>query len=179
MLDCRFYRQNPKTTENPSMLGPFQKQWLFDKLKSSKGTFKVIASSVTWAPGAKPGSRDPWDGFPAEREEIFSFVKHNKIEGVILLSADRHRSDVWKIDRENSYPLYELTSSKLTNVHTHRIIPKTLFGYNKKCSFGLLSFDTTLRDPELTYQIVSIDDELIYTMTIKRSRLLFPDNKQK
>jgi alkaline phosphatase D len=170
MLDGRYYRTNPKV-ERPSMLGRVQKRWLSDELKHSEATFKVLASPVPWVLEAKGKSLDTWRGFQAEREEIFSFLEENRIGGVILLSADRHRSDVWRIDREKGYPLYEFESSRLTNVHRHGIMPGALFGYNEKCSFGLLTFDTTKPDPELTYQIYSIDDELIHTFTVEKSRI--------
>ena len=170
MLDGRYYRDDPKNN-NPSMLGQVQKKWLFEKLKSSRATFKVLASPVPWALGAKPGSRDPWQGYQAEREQIFSFLETNRIDGVILISADRHRSDAWKIERENGYDLYEFESSKLTNIHTHKIMSGAMFGYNKKCSFGLLTFDTTKKDPEITYQIVSIDNEPIWEFSLKKSQL--------
>ncbi len=170
MLDGRYYRTKSKV-KNPSMLGDAQKKWLFKKLKSSKATFKVLASPVPWAFGAKPGSRDPWQGYKAEREEIFSFLEASKIDGVILISADRHRSDIWKIDRPNGYPLYEFESSKLTNIHTHKVMPGSLFGYNKKCSFGLLQFDTAIPDPQVTYKIINIDNEVIYTFSLKINQL--------
>ena len=170
MLDGRYYRDKPRS-ENPSMLGAAQKKWLFEKLKSSTATFKVLASPVPWALGAKPGSRDPWRGYREEREQIFSFIEENRIDGVILISADRHRSDAWKIKRENGYDLYEFESSKLTNIHTHKIMPGALFGYNQKCSFGLLKFDTTKSDPQVTYQINNIDDEVIWKLTLNKSQL--------
>ena len=170
MLDGRYYRNNPRGN-NPSMLGDAQKKWLFKKLKSSTATFKVLASPVPWAFGTKPGSLDTWEGYKKEREEIFSFLEANKIDGVILLSADRHRSDVWKIERPDGYDLYEFESSKLTNIHTHKLIPGALFGYNKKCSFGLLRFDTTIPDPQVSYQIINIDNEVIHTLSLKKSRL--------
>jgi alkaline phosphatase D len=170
MLDGRYYRTKPKS-QNPSMLGPAQKKWLFEKLKASTGTFKVLASPVPWSFGAKPGSPDPWQGYKDEREEIFSFLEANKIDGVILISADRHRSDAWKIERPNGYDLYEFESSRLTNIHTHGLIPAAIFGYNEKCSFGMLWFDTTLTDPQITYQIVNIDDEVIYTLKLNKSQL--------
>ncbi len=170
MLDGRYYRMNPKQ-DNPRMLGPVQMKWLKDKLKASKATFKVIASPVPWSYGAKPGSRDPWQGYKAEREEIFSFLEKNRIDGVILIAADRHRSDIWKIERPDGYDLYEFESSKISNIHTHGIMKGSIFGYNKKCSFGMITFDTTLPDPQLTYTIVSIDDETIYEFSLKKSQL--------
>ena len=176
MLDGRYYRTESKVT-NPSMLGDVQKIWLFKKLKSSKATFKVIASPVPWSYGAKPDSQDPWQGYKTEREQIFSFLESNKIDGVILISADRHRSDIWKIERPNGYPLYEFESSRLTNIHTHKVMPGSLFGYNKKCSFGMLQFDTARPDPQVTYKIINIDKEVIYTFSLKKSQLT--DNNEK
>ena len=174
MLDCRFYRTSPRARK-ASMLGPVQKKWLLEKLKASTATFKVLASSVPWAFGTKPGSLDTWEGYKKEREDIFSFLEENRIEGVILLSADRHRSDIWKIKRPKGYDLYEFESSKLTNVHTHRVMSGALFGYNKKCSFGLLTFDTSAPEPTITHKIISIDNELIHTFSLSRSRLTHKD----
>ncbi|MEZ4828308.1 MAG: alkaline phosphatase D family protein [Bacteroidia bacterium] len=176
MLDCRFYREDPEQ-ENPSMLGDVQKEWLKEKLKSSEGTFKVLASSVPWAKGTKPGSLDTWDGYAAEREELFSFIEAEKIEGVILISADRHRSDAWHIERPEGYGFYEFMSSKLTNVHTHKIMPKALFGYNKTCSFGRLDFDTKRDDPQVTYRIFNIENEEIHRITVYLSQLQIVNSK--
>ncbi|MCK4853640.1 MAG: alkaline phosphatase D family protein [Bacteroidales bacterium] len=172
-MDCRYYRENPKTSTKPSMLGEYQKQWLKEKLKASGATFKAVASSVPWAKGTKPGSDDTWDGFPEEREEIFSFIEENKIEGVILLSADRHRSDAWKIERLGGYTLYDFMSSRLTNVHTHRLMPGSIFGYNKTCSFGMLEFDTHGEDPKVSYSVYNIENELINRITLYKSQLMF------
>ncbi|MHC4243935.1 MAG: alkaline phosphatase D family protein [Planctomycetota bacterium] len=170
MLDGRYYRMKSKG-DNPSMLGPVQKEWLLKKVKASTATFKVLASPVSWAFGTKPGSRDTWQGYKKEREDILAFLEENKIDGVILISADRHRSDIWKIDRANGYDLYEFESSKLTNIHTHRLMEDALFGYNKKCSFGMLAFDTRATDPKVTYQIINIDNELIHTFSLLKSQL--------
>ena len=106
MLDCRFYRTNP-LLETTSMLGSLQKEWLFHELTKSTATFKVLVSSVPWAQNTKPGSLDTWDGYAGEREEIFTYIEKERINGIFLLSADRHRSDIWKIERKNGYDLYE------------------------------------------------------------------------
>ena len=177
MLDCRYYRENPKEVDDPSMLGEFQKDWLKERLRASTATFKVIASSVPWAKDTKPGSDDTWDGFPKEREEIFTFIVENEIDGALLLSADRHRSDVWKVMLPGSYTTYDLMSSRLTNVHTHNLMEGSIFGYNKKCSFGTLEFDTTTDDPSISYTIKSIDNETIHNMTIYKSQLDFDKDK--
>ena len=120
---------------------------------------KIVVSSVPWAFDAKPGSRDTWAGFPGERKELFDFMTAENIDGVILISADRHRSDVRKIEREGDYPLYDFLSSRLTNIHTHELLPGSLIQYNEKCSFGEFTFNLNEDDPEIKFVIKSIDNE--------------------
>jgi alkaline phosphatase D len=173
MLDGRYYRTDPRKP-NPTMLGPVQKEWLKEQLKRSDATFKVLASPVPWVLNAKGKSLDTWRGYKEERQELFDFLSEERIEGVILISADRHRSDVWRIDREGDYPLWEFESSKLTNSHTHGKQPGALFSYNEKCSFGQLTFDTRRPDPTVEYEIFNIDNEAIHSVTVRRSELLSP-----
>ncbi len=174
MLDGRIYRTNP-FADNPTMLGPAQKEWLLASVKKSKATFKIIASPVPWSYESKKDAKDTWNGFHDEREEIFNFLTDNKINGVFLLSADRHRSDAWEIKRDNDYSLYEFTSSRLTNQHSHPLENSALFGYNEKQSFGLLTFNTKLDDPTVTFDIYSIDNEKINSFTLKKSQLSYKD----
>ena len=170
MLDGRFYRTNPYAAER-TMLGPVQKRWLLDQVKRSEATFKVLVSPVPWSFDTKGDAVDTWNGFREERAEIFDFLAENEIEGVFLVSADRHRSDARRIERANGYPLYEFESSRLTNEHVHRLMPGALFGYNEKQSFGLLQFDTAKADPTVNFRILSIDNEVKGELVLKRSQL--------
>ena len=174
MLDGRTYRTNP-FIDDPSMLGPEQKAWLLEGLKDSTATFKIIGSPVAWADGAKPNSADTWSGYAAEREQILSFAEKNDVQGVVLLSSDRHRSEAWAIERDSGYEFFDLLSGQLTNVHTHPVEEGALFSYNATDSFGLLSFDTSLADPELTYRIYSIDNKIVNTLVIRLSQLSAKD----
>jgi len=108
---------------------------------------------------------------PKEREEIFSLIDAEKIGGVILLSADRHRTDVYQIKRPNGYTLYEFETSKLTNNHTHGTKKEALFSYNKGNYFGHITFDLTKADPELTFKCITVDKGEVYSLTLKRSQL--------
>jgi len=177
MLDCRYYRTSPKLPKaDRSMLGPVQKQWLKKTLASSEATIKVLASSVPWDFRTKGNSPDTWNGYRAERHEIFSHLREERIEGVVLISADRHRSDAWRIDEgagkpEGMYDLYEFNSSRLTNRHVHREQKEAIFSYNEKQSFGLVHIDTSTADPAITYEVVNIDGEPVEKLTLRRSRL--------
>lgn len=174
MIDGRYYRESPKD-ETPSMLGPVQMKWLKKTLTEKPATFKVICTNVPMAPKVKPGSKDTWDGYSEERSAIYQFIADQKIPGVVILSADRHRSDAYKVDTEieSMYPLFEFSSSRLTNQHVHRIIDHSLFGYNAKQSFGRIDFDLTAEDPTVKYTIINIDGKEIHDLTIKLSQLQF------
>ncbi len=170
LLDGRNYRTNP-FAEEKTMLGPVQKQWLLDGLAASHATFKILASPVAWSFDSKEGSYDTWSGFPKEREEIFDFIHEHDISGVVLVSSDRHRSDVWAIKQPNGYDFVEFASAKLTNVHTHDTIPTAIFSYNARNSFEVLRIDTTRDDPTVTGQVVNIDGETVFELKVPLSRL--------
>jgi alkaline phosphatase D len=178
MLDCRYYRTDPAGTEL-SMLGPVQMAWLKQELTKATGTFVVVCSSVPWDFRTKGDSLDTWNGYKDERETIFGFIEEKRIEGVILLSADRHRSDAWKIDRENGYGLYEFSSSRLTNQHVHPRMEAAgaIFSYNELQSFGLVTIDTTAQDPTVKFDVVSIDGDKPFTLDVKRSQLVYEQTK--
>jgi alkaline phosphatase D len=173
MTDGRYYRDFKKGT----MLGPVQKKWLKEKLRASTATFKVIASGTLWTETADKGGKDSWWGVPEEREEIFSLIEQEKINGVFLLSADRHRTDVYRIKRPDGYDLYEFETSKLTNNHTHGTKKEAVFSYNKGNFFGLLDFDLTKKDPEMTFRCITMEDKEVYSLTLRKSQLSHPGTK--
>lgn len=174
MIDGRYYRESPKD-KSPSMLGAVQMKWLKKTLADKPATFKVICTNVPMAPKVKPGSKDTWDGYSDERSAIYQFIADQKLPGVVILSADRHRSDAYKVDTkiEGMYPLFEFSSSRLTNQHVHKLIDHSLFGYNEKQSFGRVDFDLTAEDPTVKYTIINIDGKAIHDLTVKLSQLQF------
>lgn len=174
MIDGRYYRESPRD-KSPSMLGAVQMKWLKKTLADKPAIFKVICTNVPMAPKVKPGSKDTWDGYSDERSAIYQFIADQKLPGVVILSADRHRSDAYKVDTkiEGMYPLFEFSSSRLTNQHVHKLIDHSLFGYNEKQSFGRVDFDLTAEDPTVKYTIINIDGKAIHDLTVKLSQLQF------
>ncbi len=169
MTDGRFYREKKDQT----MLGPDQKKWLLESLAAAKGKFKVIASGTMWADGADKDGKDSWAGSWArdERDEIFDLINDRKIDGVILISGDRHRSDIWKIERPNGYPLYEFVSAKVTNQHTHKTFPNAVWSYNKGNFWGQLNFDLRPDDPVMTFKCVDSSGEVVKEFPLTLSEL--------
>tara|TARA_B100000029_G_scaffold354202_1_gene346987 strand:- start:1079 stop:2374 length:1296 start_codon:yes stop_codon:yes gene_type:complete len=93
ILDTRQFRSK-KTDRNgytpdATMLGTKQKNWLKKKLSKSKAPFKFIISSVAFNTHRK---KDKWSDFITERNEILNYIKKNKINGIIILSADLHKA---------------------------------------------------------------------------------------
>ncbi|HET9057728.1 MAG TPA: alkaline phosphatase D family protein [Chitinophagaceae bacterium] len=127
LLDNRWYRSNDEMKDsidgkpNPEKLmwGKEQMDWLKNALlrsnvesKEIKPAFRII---VTGSQVLNPYS--PFDCarfFPAEYYELLSFIRENKIEGVVFLTGDRHHSEIIKMNREGTYPLFDVTVSSLT-----------------------------------------------------------------
>lgn len=169
MTDGRFYRDKKDKT----MLGPDQKKWLLEGLAAAKGKFKVIASGTMFSDGADKDGKDSWAGKWArdERNEIFDLINVKKIDGVILISGDRHRSDIWKTDRPEGYPLYEFVSAKVTNQHTHSTFDNAVWSYNKGNFWGQLSFDLKPDDPVMTFKCVDISGKVVKEFPLPLSDL--------
>ena len=149
MTDGRFYREKGQT-----MLGPEQQNWLLQTLASSKSTFKVLCSGTLWTEHADNGL-DSWAGHRQDRDEIFALIRDAKIPGVFLLSGDRHRHEMFQINFDVGYPLYEFETAKVTGYHSHPSNPFALFSYTKGNFFGMLDFDFSVQDPTVTYRCVT------------------------
>lgn len=169
MTDGRFYRSKKDNT----MLGPDQKKWLIEQLSASQGKFRVIASGTMWADGADKNGRDSWAGNWAreERDEILEVINQHKLNGVILISGDRHRCDIWKIDRPGGYPLYEFVTAKVTNMHSHKTFDNAVWSYNKGNFWGELSFDLRPADPVMTFRCVDASGEVVKEFPLTLSEL--------
>ncbi|WP_433705538.1 alkaline phosphatase D family protein [Paraburkholderia sacchari] len=87
----------------PSILGPEQTQWWKDTMKRSPAVWKVWGNEVMlnrlWAvmPGAPkdPAARlvidcDSWDGYPAHKHDLLSWLKEQGIHNAVSISGDLH-----------------------------------------------------------------------------------------
>jgi alkaline phosphatase D len=96
-----------------TILGEDQWAWLAKQLRQP-ADLRLIVSSIQVLPTEQ--CFEKWANFPAERERLLSLIAISQAEGVLLLSGDRHASEISIINREDiGYPLYEITSSGLNN----------------------------------------------------------------
>lgn len=80
---------------NRTLLGSDQYTWLVSGLLSSSSQWKVMGQQVMMAPLKVAGiaiNEDQWDGYPAERNKIMSFVLANNINDVAVITGDIHSS---------------------------------------------------------------------------------------
>ena len=174
VLDCVTQRSAPGADAAPgegavpggdeaTLLGEAQRKWLLDGLMNSEATFNLIASSVPWSPGAAWWKdENSWDRYRAEREQIFSFIEENEIEGVVLLSGGAiNATELRRIPRKEGYDLYELHSSRLASPVQVLTPGGALLNHDESGSFGLLEIDTTREDPRIIFRTVDAAGEAV------------------
>ena len=120
--DGRYYRDPNSQPDGPekTFLGKEQLAWLKDTLKESRGVFKVLACGSGWSSNKGP-TGDAWSSALTERNEIFNFIRDEKIEGVLLISGDTHIGEFNCIpwSEEGGYDLYDLVSSPISSRQSH------------------------------------------------------------
>lgn len=101
------------TAEGATVLGEAQWEWLEEVLKKP-ADLRLVGTSIQAVPDGHGWEK--WGNFPKERQRLFDLVKKTKAGGVVLLSGDRHLGEIsaMKADAGVGYPLYEVTSSGLT-----------------------------------------------------------------
>jgi alkaline phosphatase D len=77
-----------------SLLGKAQTGWLQQGLRASTAAIKVLACGMVWNGAVRPGKKDCWGNWLAERDALFAWLGEQRIEGVVLVSGDVHRSRV-------------------------------------------------------------------------------------
>ena len=187
MLDTRYFRSPlKKDTKRPfregpyvasadpklTMLGANQWKWLEKQLKVPAkvrlliSTVQLVAEDHHW---------EKWMNMPLEREKLYRLIRETQAGGVIVLSGDRHLAELSLMDAGIGYPLYDLTSSGLTQgfyawrpqeVNRHRV--STM---NQGNNFGLVTIDWDQEDPRISLQIRDESGDIFLQQKIALSYL--------
>lgn len=108
LLDCRY-----NSIANKQLFGPEQIAWLKKGLQQSTANFKFIITGTQQLPNNAFG--EDWLACREERADFLDFLQTENIPGVILMSGDRHYTELNRLDREDRYPLYEFSCSPMTS----------------------------------------------------------------
>jgi len=163
LLDGRYYRDPNDAPDKAgkTMLGAKQKAWLKERLRASKAPFKIIAAGGGWTVSKGPGG-DSWASFLTERNELFDFIRDERIGGVVLLSGDSHFAELNAIpwSTNGGYDMFELVSSPLAQDTSDGFLERRpelriRQAYFGSTNFGLLQFDMRSKDPWLEFNVMN------------------------
>lgn len=103
VLDSRSERRpSSRGSSMAQYLSRAQMDWLKAGLAASPVVFKVILNSVpiTNFPGLFDFvAHDRWEGYPAARTEILSYVENARIPGVLWVAGDFHMASTGRVSR--------------------------------------------------------------------------------
>jgi alkaline phosphatase D len=135
MLDGRWYRDShlgPAVVEGRPRreFGEAQMAWLRNALLASNKPLKIISAGGQFLADGFPW--EGWHHYPAERDAFLAWLQQAGISGVVFVSGDRHHTELIRVERPGTYPLYELTCSPLTagafDSTTEKVMPRVVPG---------------------------------------------------
>ena len=159
MLDGRYHRDPNKAKDlgHKTMLGEKQLAWLERGLRASRAPIKVIASGGEWQSN---GTDDSWTSFAAERDGLMRFIETNRIEGVLLLSGDRHFTGVYQTRGK----WIEVTAGPLgsSNARTKNLPEMFLnFSDTKAKFYCIYDLNAATSPPEVTLEVYRVAEGLV------------------
>lgn len=163
LLDDRYYRSPNKAPEGPTktMLGAKQLAWLKRSLVESKAKIKVLAAGGEWQ---TYGTADSWTSFPRERDEIFRWIQDHSMEGVILISGDRHFTAGYQVQKR----FIEITSGPIGAMPAEsKPTPEMILYHGKGHFYCVYDVDTRPSEPVLTIEMYQVGIGLVDRRTFR------------
>ena len=103
-------RYVPNSDESLTILGTDQWSW-FEDIMNQKVDFRIIISSIQFL--AIGHGWESWNNFPLERTKLISIIDEANLNHTLILSGDRHRAGIYKINTKSGKIISEITSSSL------------------------------------------------------------------
>lgn len=180
LIDNRTYRDSDKLlADSKRKLGAAQMRWLKNALLASTAPVKIIALGSQMTNNANTKA-EGWDKFPTERADILKFLLEQKLDGVLLLTGDRHFTELLKTERPGSYPLYELTCSPLTSgvpsdLEGEKANPQVIPGtFAPQRNFCTVEFSGKAKARKLMLRSFATDGKKLWEHEIALSELRTP-----
>jgi alkaline phosphatase D len=173
LLDDRFFRSpNDRITGDHTMLGVQQFNWLIDALSASTASFKIIVIGGQVLNSI--GDSENYGHYPEEKVQLLKEILDNKIKGVLFLTGDRHFAELAKLDRQNSYPLYDWTVSPFTSgvaqerqANPLKVVGSSFFVHN----FGIISFSGDKKNRQMKLSLFDKDGAELWNKVILKKEL--------
>ncbi len=162
LLDDRYYRDPNRSPATPAktLLGVRQKAWLKATLKQSAAKIKLVALGSEWQLN---GHSDSYTSFKSEQKEILDFLRDEKIEGVILLSGDRHFTGAYQIRGQ----VIEVTAGPLgSRNYPTKNLPDMFMNHGEGKLYAVLDLDTRTSPPKVVLEVHRAGDGVVYKRNI-------------
>ncbi len=186
LLDTRTFRDNlttlkdllrykndyqPCLIKDSTILGDQQWLWLENTLQQP-AKVRIIATSTQYA--HEYNGWESWNNFPHEHKRMSDLIKKTKASGVIFLSGDVHWGELSKRSIEGAYPIYDITSSGITQTWDKPQPNKYRLGaVVMENNYGMLEIDWDQPDPEIRFSITDINKKNRVEQKIKISKISF------
>jgi alkaline phosphatase D len=178
VMDTRYFRDplTPDPTKQRryipntegQMLGEAQWKWLENELRNSTANLNILCSSVQVIADEHP--HEKWGNFPNQRKRLLQLIAQAKPKNLLILSGDRHMTEVSKMDLQGlPYPLYDFTSSGMTHIRSGTSEPNKFRVGDMivKKNFGVLKIYWVNDRPVVTMQSRGPKNELYQEITVK------------
>ncbi len=176
LLDNRYHRDaNELKNKDKSYFGKKQIDWLINALASSKAAFKIVVTGGQVV--SDVALYENYAIYKEEREMLLNRLHENQIEGVLFFTGDRHHTEISKLDRQDAYPLIDITCSPLTSGahkpknenNSYIVKDKTFYDRN----FGIVNITGARKNRVFTLTIYNADGEKAWDYTIKAKELRY------
>ena len=157
------YARNPDPAA--TQLGEAQWQWLEARLREP-ADLRIIGSSLQVLADF-PGW-EGWINFPHDQQRLIALIRDTNAKNVVFISGDTHYGELSKLDVNVPYPLYDLTSSGLTEVWKVPV-PNALRqgGIFRQANFGQIDIDWSIRQITLSLRDAKGEPLLTHTLPIR------------
>lgn len=168
LLDNRFYRSLPQKDGGGQVFGREQIDRCIDLLRASRAKYKFVAMGGQFLNSA--ARFENYAQYPQERAYFYQRLRDANLQGVILLSGDRHASEVLVDSSSFPHAVVEITSSPLT-ARTYNSADEAnhfrLAGsYFAQHSFALLHLSGSRNDRKLHLRFYNSQGEAIFQYNI-------------
>jgi alkaline phosphatase D len=135
------YARNPDLKS--TMLGETQWAWLEAQLRVPADV-RVFASSLQVL--ADFAGWEGWINYAQDHQRLFDTIRRTRASGLICLSGDTHYGEISKLETNVPYPIWDFTSSGLTEVWP--VLPPNALRVGEAFrarNFGLITLDWSRR----------------------------------
>jgi alkaline phosphatase D len=144
--------RNPDPTA--SMLGDAQWTWLETQLREP-ADIRIFASSLQ-VMADFPGW-EAWINYARDHQRLIDTIRRTRAEGLVCISGDTHYGEISKLDLNTPYPIWDVTSSGLTEVWP--VLPPNdnrIGAAWRDINFGLIDIDWRGPATSLTMQVCDV-----------------------